>query len=55
MPMRMLVAALALAAGLAPGAVLAEGCNHGDRQAQISCAEGQTWDHATQSCITVGS
>lgn len=55
MPMRMLVAALALVAGLAPGVALAEGCSHGDRQAQISCAEGQSWDPATKSCITVGS
>lgn len=55
MPMKPFVAALALIAGLAPAAALAQGCSHGDRQAQISCAEGQAWDATTKSCITVGS
>ncbi|MGB3314824.1 MAG: hypothetical protein WBB85_10460 [Albidovulum sp.] len=55
MPMKSLIAALALVAGLMPGALLAQGCNHGDRQAQISCADGTAWDVATQSCVTVGS
>ena len=55
MPMKSLIAALALVAGLVPGAVLAQGCHHGERQAQVSCAEGSAWDAATQSCVTVGS
>lgn len=55
MPMKSLITALALVAGLAPAAVLAQGCSHGERQAQISCAEGTAWDAATQSCVTVGS
>jgi hypothetical protein len=55
MPMKSLITALALVAGLAPAAVLAQGCSHGERQAQVSCAEGTAWDAATQSCVTVGS
>ncbi len=54
MHMKTLLATLAVVAGLAPGLALANGCNH-DRSAQISCAEGQTWDVQTSSCITVGS
>ncbi|WP_347313079.1 adenylosuccinate lyase [Defluviimonas sp. SAOS-178_SWC] len=54
MKMKTLLAALALAAGLAPALALAQGCSH-ERQAQISCAEGQSWDAATRSCVTVGS
>lgn len=55
MPMKSLIAVLALVAGFMPGAVLANGCNHGERQAQVSCAAGTAWDDATQSCVTVGS
>jgi hypothetical protein len=52
MPIRMIAVALALLAGAAPA--LAQGCGH-DRQAQISCAEGQSWDATAQKCVTVGS
>ena len=54
MKMKTLLAALAVAAGLTPGLALAQGCGH-ERQAQISCAEGQSWDATTRSCVTVGS
>lgn len=52
--MKTLLAALAVAAGLGPA--IAQGdCTGHDRQAQISCAEGQAWDAATRTCVTVGS
>lgn len=54
MHFKTLLAALALAAGLSPALALAQGCDH-ERRAQISCAEGQSWDAATRSCVTVGS
>ncbi len=54
MKMKTLFAALAVAAGLTPALALAQGCDH-ERQAQISCAEGQSWDATTRSCVTVGS
>ena len=52
MPFRMLAVALALLAGLTPA--FGQGCDH-QRQAQISCADGQSWDPATAKCVTVGS
>lgn len=52
MPIRTLAAALAILAGLSPA--FGQGCSH-ERQAQISCAEGQSWDSAAQKCVTVGS
>ncbi|SPH17592.1 hypothetical protein DEA8626_01115 [Defluviimonas aquaemixtae] len=52
--MKTLLAAFALAAGLAPAVAYAT-CTGHDRQAQISCAEGQTWDAETRTCVTVGS
>lgn len=51
MTMKILAVTLALAAG---PALAAGDCNH-DRQAQISCATGQSWDPAAQKCVTVGS
>lgn len=51
--MKILAVALALLAGLSP-AFAQGGCSH-ERQAQISCAEGQSWDAAAQKCVTVGS
>jgi len=53
MPIKMLAAALALVAGLAPALARAE-CGN-DRHAQMSCADGQSWDAATRKCVTVGS
>ncbi len=53
MPIRMIAVALALLSGLAPA--FANGCDRSDRQAQISCAMGQSWDAAAQKCVTVGS
>ena len=55
MKTKMLVAALALFAGISPALAQAEGCSHDQRSAQISCAEGTTWDEASQSCVTVSS
>lgn len=52
MPIKTLAVALAILAGLAPA--FGQGCNH-ERQAQISCAQGQSWDDAAQKCVTVGS
>lgn len=54
MPIKTLAAALALAAGLMPGFALAQGCSH-DRQANISCAEGQSWDVTQSKCVPVSS
>ncbi|MFN3953733.1 MAG: hypothetical protein ACK4LQ_04710 [Pararhodobacter sp.] len=49
MPFKTLLAALALS--MAPSLALAMGC--GDlRQTTASCAEGQVWDSASQSCVT---
>ncbi len=53
MPIKMLAASLALVAGLAPALARAE-CGN-DRHAQMSCADGQSWDAATRKCVTVGS
>lgn len=55
MTTRTLLAALALVAGLSPAFALAEGCSHDQRSAQITCAQGTTWDEATQRCIVVSS
>ena len=54
MPIKTLAAALALAASLAPGLALAQGCSH-DRQANISCAQGQSWDATLMKCVAVNS
>ena len=55
MLLKAIVTATALAASLTPALAGSGGCGHNDRQAQVSCADGKTWDAATQSCITVGS
>jgi hypothetical protein len=55
MPMKPLLVATAFAALLAPALAFAQGCDHGSRQAQISCADGQNWDAKTGTCVTVGS
>ncbi|MCO5128103.1 MAG: hypothetical protein M9957_12830 [Rhodobacteraceae bacterium] len=54
MKTRTFVAALALVAGLSPALALAEGCSH-ERRAQITCAEGSTWDDAVQRCVVISS
>ncbi|MDH5530290.1 MAG: hypothetical protein OEY05_09640 [Paracoccaceae bacterium] len=53
--MKSLLTAITLVTLLAPSALVAQACDHGNRQAQISCAEGQSWDATTRRCITVGS
>ncbi|MCB2134591.1 MAG: hypothetical protein KDE08_01395 [Rhodobacteraceae bacterium] len=54
--MKSLLTATVLATLLVPAAAIAQGCEHGSaKHAQISCAQGQTWDADTRSCITVGS
>ena len=53
MPIRMIAVALALLACLAPALARAE-CG-ADRHAQMSCADGQSWDAATRKCVTVES
>ncbi|MEZ5913062.1 MAG: hypothetical protein R3D84_13315 [Paracoccaceae bacterium] len=51
MKARLLLSALALA--LSPAIALAQGCSHGrDVQASTTCADGQVWDAATNTCIT---
>lgn len=55
MKMKTLLATLALAAFVSPVLAMAEGCSHGQQNAQISCAEGTTWDEATKSCVTASS
>jgi hypothetical protein len=52
--MKILLVALALTGGLMPGFAMAQGC-HGEERAQMSCAEGKTWDPASKSCVTVGA
>lgn len=54
MSVKILLAVFVVAAGLAPGLAIAQACGH-QKSAQISCAEGQTWDETTRSCVTVGS
>lgn len=49
MPFKTLLAALVLM--LAPGMALAMGCSD-LRQTTASCADGQIWDSASQSCVT---
>lgn len=41
---------LAAVMGLAPMAALAAGCSDHGTEARMSCAEGQVWDAASQSC-----
>lgn len=55
MTTRAFVAALALIAGISPALASPDSCGHDQRSAQITCAEGTTWDEATQRCIVVSS
>lgn len=41
---------VALILALAPFAVQAQGCDH-DQRAAASCADGDTWDAQTSSCV----
>ncbi|GAB4385743.1 hypothetical protein [Albidovulum sp.] len=54
--MRPALLALAFTASAVAGPALAgpQGCSH-ERSAQISCADGTTWDETEKRCITVGS
>jgi hypothetical protein len=53
MTVRTLLAAFVLMA--APGFAYAN-CSSGHaREAMISCADGTTWDAASQSCVTLAS
>ena len=54
MPIKTLAAALALIAGLTPGMTLAQGCSH-DRQANVSCGEGHSWDREQMKCVPISS
>lgn len=55
MKIKVLVAALAVAAGLAPAALMAgPGCSH-DEKTAMSCPEGQTWNPESRSCVVVGA
>lgn len=53
--MKKILMILPLLAGLAPTVAVAQGCDHGQRQAQLSCAEGQVWDVETKRCVILGS
>ena len=53
--MKKILMMLPLLAGLAPTLALAQGCPHGQRQAQLSCAEGQVWDAKAMRCVILGS
>lgn len=45
-----------LGSTLVPGAIFAQGCNHGrDQQAQISCSDGEVWDQQVLACVPVSS
>jgi hypothetical protein len=54
--MKYLLLIVTLGSALAPGAILAQGCNHGrDQQAQISCSDGEVWDQKVLACVSVSS
>lgn len=54
--MKIILLILPLLAGLAPTLALAQdGCQHGQRQTQLSCAEGQVWDAKAMRCVILGS
>ncbi|MFZ1726722.1 MAG: hypothetical protein WBO29_04305 [Albidovulum sp.] len=53
--MKPILTAVLLATLMMPASVFAQGCDHDARQAQISCADGQSWDASTRTCVTVGS
>lgn len=49
------VVTIAAALSLAPGLALAMGCSHSKQQQAQSCADGNTWDSATRSCVPIAS
>jgi hypothetical protein len=51
MQMKLVVAALAIAASVAPALARSGGCNH-EKQASMSCAAGQSWDAVKKGCVT---
>ncbi|MCV2865351.1 hypothetical protein [Defluviimonas sp. WL0075] len=55
MKTKAILAVFALFAAMSPALAVAEGCSHDQRSAEISCAEGSTWDAATQRCIVISS
>jgi uncharacterized protein YdeI (BOF family) len=50
MTVKALLALIALM--VSPALALAQGCDHGNAQSASQCGEGQTWDAASQSCVT---
>jgi len=54
--MKCLLMIVTLGSALVPGAIFAQGCNHGrDQQAQISCSDGEVWDQKVLACVPVSS
>ena len=53
MKIKTLVIALALTA--APALAFAEGCSFGKHKQAMSCAEGTTYDSASQTCLPVST
>ena len=53
--MKRFLVILPVLAALAPTLAWGQGCPHGQRQAQLSCADGQVWDAKTLRCVIVGS
>ncbi|MFN0115945.1 MAG: hypothetical protein ACKVPY_14835 [Paracoccaceae bacterium] len=50
--MKAVLSVLALAAALAPGLAVAQGC-HSEQKVKMSCAEGQAYDAAAKRCSPV--
>ncbi|WP_424989694.1 hypothetical protein [Fluviibacterium sp. S390] len=48
--MKIKTAIVALALATLPGLAVADYCQHGKEQRASSCAQGSTWDSATQRC-----
>ena len=53
----MKIKTLAIAAALiaAPTLSLAEGCSYGKQKQAMSCAEGSTYDSASNTCLPVST
>ncbi|WP_370402049.1 hypothetical protein [Sulfitobacter sp. JB4-11] len=53
--MKIKTLAIALALTAAPTLSLAAGCNYGKEKQAMSCADGTSYDSATQSCLPVST
>jgi hypothetical protein len=53
MPMQIKTIFAVIALTLAPGFAIAQGCS--EEHANMSCAEGKTFDAETNSCVPVSS